>query len=332
MKNQMQRDNHVLVTGGAGYIGSHACKALFDAGYTPVTYDNLSRGNEWAVQWGPLEIGDILDGNRLDEVFSRYRPCAVMHFAALAYVGESVTDPLSYYRNNVTGSINLLRHMVQNGIDKLVFSSTCAVYGIPESLPLTEDHGRAPINPYGQTKAMVEQVLSDLSATGAIRFVSLRYFNAAGADPGGAIGEAHEPETHLIPLVLQVANGQRSHVDIYGTDYDTPDGTCIRDYIHVNDLADAHLKALEYLDKGGDSSFYNLGTEHGYSVKQIVENASRISGKRIEVKTTERRPGDPPCLVADAARIKNELGWAAHNSDIDTLLGSAWQWLIKGRI
>ena len=323
---------NVIVTGGAGYIGSHACKALSRSGFTPITFDNLSRGHEWAVKWGPLEKGDILDEDRLDEVFSKYTPCAVMHFAALAYVGESVTNPLKYYRNNVTGTHNLLNRMITNGIDKFIFSSTCAIYGNPEVIPINEEHVKNPINPYGNTKATVEAMLADLSQTNLLSYISLRYFNAAGADPDSEIGECHEPETHLIPLVLEAAASIRSHVEVYGNDYDTPDGTCIRDYIHATDLADAHIRALEYLLDGGSSNFYNLGTENGYSVNEIIENAKQVSGKVINVRVISRRPGDPPVLIADSSKIKQKLGWTLKYSDINLIMSSAWQWQTKNQL
>jgi UDP-arabinose 4-epimerase len=324
-------NNTILVTGGAGYIGSHACKALAGAGYQPVTYDNLSRGHASAVKWGALEVGDVLDADRLDEVFCQYRPCAVMHFAALAYVGESVSEPVKYYQNNVVGTFTLLNRMMVHDVRKFIFSSTCAIYGIPDRLPLTETHAQNPINPYGKTKAVVEQMLADFSATGDLRYVSLRYFNAAGADPDGDLGEDHEPETHLLPLILQVAAGKRSHINIYGDDYDTPDGTCIRDYIHVSDLIDAHIRALEYLLGGGQSEFYNLGTEQGYSVREIIDRAQKITGKDIEFKIAARRAGDPPSLVADASKIRNALGWSVPHSDIDTVLSNAWSWHTRDR-
>ena len=326
MKMNSKPTKHVVVTGGAGYIGSHACKALAGAGFVPVTFDNLCRGHEWAVKWGPLEIGDILDPDRLKQVFNQYQPCAVMHFAALAYVGESVTHPMLYYRNNVLGSYTLLECMLDHGIDKFIFSSTCAVYGVPAEVPITETHHKSPINPYGNTKAIIENMLEDLSTINKLEYVSLRYFNAAGADPDGEVGEDHEPETHLIPLVLQTAAGKRSHVNIFGEDYATPDGTCIRDYIHVTDLADAHIKALAYLLDGGQSNFFNLGTETGYSVKQIIERAQKITGKDIDIRSAARRPGDPPVLVADSSKIKQELRWSPAHSDLDTTLTNAWTW------
>ena len=238
---------NILVTGGAGYIGSHTCKALAKAGFTPITYDNLTSGHEWAVRWGPLARGDILDRDRLDEVFRQYQPSAVMHFAAYAYVDESVEQPLKYYRNNVAGALNLLDVMREHGVNYIVFSSTCATYGLPQAIPMPEDHPQNPVNPYGASKLMVERMLTDFGTAYGLRSISLRYFNAAGADPDGEIGEDHDPETHLIPLVLETAAGRRPNITIYGTDYDTPDGTCIRDYVHVTDLAKAHVLALKAL-------------------------------------------------------------------------------------
>jgi len=319
-------EKNIIVTGGAGYIGSHACKALAEAGFTPICFDNLSCGHKWAVKWGPLEVGDILDENRLSDVLHKYKPSAVMHFAALSYVGESVTNPLEYYRNNVIGSYSLLKNMLSHEIEKIIFSSTCAVYGNPSDIPLTEKHIKNPINPYGNTKAVVENMMEDLSLINKIKYVSLRYFNAAGADLDGEIGELHNPETHLIPLVLQTAAGSRTHIDVYGNDYATPDGTCIRDYIHVTDLADAHIKALEYLLEGGKSNIYNLGTETGYSVNEIIDQASIITGKEIATLIAPRRPGDPPSLIADSTKIRQELNWKLRYSELGSILSTAWNW------
>ncbi len=318
--------NTILVTGGAGYIGSHACKALDNAGYTPITYDNLVYGHEWAVQWGPFEKGDILDRTRLDQVIKKYQPAAIMHFAAYAYVGESVDQPGKYYRNNVTGSLSLLEAMRDNGIKQFIFSSTCATYGEPQHIPMTEDHQQAPINPYGHSKLMIEQMLSDFDTAHNIKSVSLRYFNAAGADPDGDTGEDHDPETHLVPLVLDAAMGKRENITIFGDDYDTEDGTCIRDYIHVTDLADAHVKALKYLEQGGNTTKYNLGNGKGFSVKEVIETAKKITGKDITAVTGKRRPGDPPRLVGDATKIKKELNWQPQYADLETIIKTAWQW------
>lgn len=324
-----QHSRNVLVTGGAGYIGSHACKALAAHGFTPICYDNLSRGHGWAVQWGPLEQAELLDQGKLEDVLRHYNPCAVMHFAALAYVGESVSEPALYYRNNVGGSLVLLQAMLAAGIRHFVFSSTCATYGTPRRLPMTEDHPQDPINPYGASKLMIERILMDFSMAYGLRSVSLRYFNAAGADPEAEIGEAHNPETHLIPLALKAAAGDLPQLDIYGDDYDTSDGTCIRDYIHVSDLARAHVLALEYLLDGGATDAFNLGSESGFSVNEIVGVAEKITGKKIPTRIAPRRPGDPPCLIADSSRIKQALSWNPKNMDIDTIISTAWAWQQK---
>lgn len=322
----MSNTRSVLVTGGAGYIGSHACKALAKAGYTPVSYDNLVYGHEAAVKWGPLEVGDILDRARLDEVIQRYHPAAVMHFAAFAYVGESVENPAKYYRNNVVGSLNLVEACQSQGIDKFVFSSTCATYGVPAEIPMTESHPQQPVNPYGQSKLMIEQILKDFDHAYGLRSISLRYFNAAGADPDGETGEEHEPETHLIPLVLDAAAGKRPHITIYGDDYDTSDGTCIRDYIHVSDLADAHVLALDVLEQGAPSAAYNLGNGNGFSVLEVIESARKVTGIDITAQYGERRAGDPAKLIADAGLIRSELGWQPGYPDIETIIQTAWDW------
>jgi UDP-glucose-4-epimerase GalE len=320
---------NILVTGGAGYIGSHTCKALSKAGLTPVTYDNLVTGHEASVKWGPLERGDILDRARLDAVLQKYQPLAVLHFAAYAYVGESVTQPAKYYRNNVSGALTLLEAMRDHGVTQVVFSSSCATYGTPRSMPIGEDHPQNPINPYGASKLIVERMLADFGAAYNLRSVSLRYFNAAGADPDGEIGEDHEPETHLIPLVLKAAAGESSNITIYGTDYDTPDGTCIRDYVHVTDLAEAHVLAFTALGEGCDSSSYNLGTGHGFSVREVIRTANVVSGQNIPVAEGSRRPGDPARLVADAKRAKVELGWDPQYGDLRQIIATAWNWMLK---
>ncbi len=316
----------ILVTGGAGYIGSHACKALARAGFLPVSYDSLEHGHADAVRWGPLEQGALADRARLDDVIDRHRPIAVMHFAAYAYVGESVRDPGKYYHNNVAGSLGLLEAMRDHGIDKLVFSSTCATYGVPQRLPLTEDHPQQPINPYGASKWMVERMLADFDAAHGLRSMSLRYFNAAGADPDGEAGERHDPETHLIPLVLEAATGTRPDITVFGSDYATPDGTCIRDYIHVSDLADAHVLALQALLGGAATTAYNLGNGKGFSVREVIDCARRVTGRDIAVSEGARRPGDPAVLVGDASRIRRELGWSPNYADLDTIIGTAWRW------
>jgi UDP-arabinose 4-epimerase len=316
----------ILVTGGAGYIGAHACKALARAGYVPVTYDNLVYGHRSAVKWGPLEEGDISDRKRLESVIGKYKPLVVMHFAAYAYVGESVEKPSKYYHNNVVGALTLLEAMRSCGIDKIIFSSTCATYGMPEQIPIAEDHPQKPINPYGRSKLMIEWMLQDFSAAYDLKYVSLRYFNAAGADPDAEIGEDHDPETHLIPLILDVASGRRDHLDIFGTDYDTPDGTCIRDYIHVTDLADAHLLSLEYLLDGGKCNVFNLGNGNGFSVREVIETASKISGCDIPCAESERRAGDPPVLIGSSDKIQKELGWRPEFQSLDTIVETAWRW------
>ena len=327
----MNSRRNILVTGGAGYIGSHACKALAQAGFVPIAYDNLSFGHEWAVKWGRFEKGDILDRARLDKVLATYKPTAVMHFAAYAYVGESVEDPAKYYRNNVVGSLSLLEAMREHGVGQIVFSSTCATYGVPQTVPIPDDHPQSPINPYGASKLMIERILTDFGAAYGMRSISLRYFNAAGADPDGEIGEDHDPETHLIPLVLEAAAGNRPNITIHGTDYDTPDGTCIRDYIHVTDLAEAHVLALEALRGGCDSASFNLGTGKGFSVREVIDTATTITGRSIPVVEGPRRPGDPSRLIADAARAKRELGWRPQYDHLNPMVATAWNWISKHR-
>lgn len=321
----------ILVTGGAGYIGSHTCKALSRAGFEPVTFDSLVYGHEWAVKWGPLVKGDILDGQALDAVFAEYKPVAVMHFAAFAYVGESVSDPEKYYRNNVAGTLSLLSAMRRAGCANIVFSSTCATYGVPQDLPLREDHPQKPINPYGWTKLMMEQTLRDFDHAYAIKHASLRYFNAAGADPDGEIGEDHDPETHLIPLVIHATQGRRGHVEIFGTDYDTRDGTCVRDYIHVADLAQAHILALDHLRRKRESLTVNLGTGNGQTVREVIGAVEKVSGKITPVKEGPRRPGDPPGLYARADKAMELLGWKPALGDIETIVSTAWNWHEKHR-
>jgi UDP-glucose-4-epimerase GalE len=316
----------ILVTGGAGYVGSHVCKALAAAGHTPVVYDNLGRGHREFVRWGPLEVGDVSDAARLDAVFARHRIDAVMHFAALAYVGESVGDPALYYRNNVGGTLELLEAMRRAGVRRLVFSSTCATYGVPERMPITEDLPQQPINPYGMSKLVVERVLRDYDAAYGLRSVSLRYFNAAGCDPDGEVGEDHDPETHLIPRVLMAADGALPHVEIFGTDYPTPDGTCLRDYVHVTDLAEGHVQALGYLERGGATTAVNLGTGRAFSVREVIAAAERATGRRVPVSEAARRAGDPPVLVADATRARAVLGFAPRFTEIEPVVATAWRW------
>jgi UDP-arabinose 4-epimerase len=327
----MPDSRRVLVTGGAGYIGSHACKALSKAGYLPVTFDSLVYGHEWAVKWGPLERGDILDRARVDDLMAQYRPIAIMHFAAFAYVGESVSDPGKYYRNNVAGSLNLLESARDHGVDKFIFSSTCATYGVPDRLPITEDTPQRPINPYGASKLMVERMLADFDAAHGLRSIALRYFNAAGADPDGEIGEWHEPETHLVPLVLDAASGRRPGVTVFGADYDTPDGTCIRDYIHVTDLANAHVQALGALEMGSQSTVYNLGNGEGFSVLDVVHAVERVTGLTVPASRGDRRVGDPAALVSDAALARDELGWQPQITSIDEIVRTAWAWHQKSK-
>lgn len=317
----------ILVTGGAGYIGSHACKALARAGYTPVVYDNLSRGHRHAVRWGPLIEGDLADKTRLVDALRAHRVSAIIHFAALAYVGESVIDPELYYRNNLSGSLTLLAAMRQAGIATIVFSSTCAVYGSPATLPLRETSATAPVSPYGETKLAIERMLHWYALAYGMRYVALRYFNAAGADPDGDIGEQHEPETHLLPRVLRAALGIGDPVEIYGTDYPTPDGTAIRDYVHVTDLADAHVRALGYLaDGGGPSRAINLGTGCGASVREVIAAVEQITGRRVPQHITERRPGDASILVADPGLARSLLGWQPGHSDLAAIVRTALMW------
>ena len=317
--------SNVLVVGGAGYIGSHACKALHKAGYTPVVYDNLVYGHEDAVKWGPFEKGDLLDAARLDTVLSRYKPVCVMHFAAFAYVGESVTDPSKYYGNNITGSLALLDAMRRNGVDTIVFSSTCATYGEVDTLPIIETLPQNPVSPYGYSKLVVENALRDYGRAYGLKWVAMRYFNAAGLDPDGDLGERHDPETHAIPLALLAAMRQ-TEFNVFGTDYDTPDGTAIRDYIHVCDLADAHVRAIAYLQNGGESTAFNLATGRGTSVKEILSAVEKAVGSPVPVKYAPRRAGDAPVLYATGEKARTLLGWVPEYTDIDLIVKTAADW------
>lgn len=316
----------ILVCGGAGYIGSHINKALHQEGYETVVFDSLIYGHREAVKWGTFVKGDLANPDDLEAVFRNHDIDAVFHFAAFTYVGESVEDPEKYYYNNVGNTLNLLKVMRKYGCNKIVFSSTCATYGEPEKLPLTEDMPQHPINPYGATKLMVERIFKDYHAAYGLEFVVLRYFNAAGAGPDGEIGESHNPETHLIPLVLDAASGKRADIKVFGTDYDTPDGSCIRDYVHVTDLASAHLLALHHLEAERGSDFFNLGNARGTSVLEVVEAARRVTGRDFKVTLTERRPGDPPKLVGSSEKAMRVLGWRPRFADIDTIVAHAWNW------
>ena len=317
---------NILVTGGAGYIGSHTAKALSRAGYRPVTYDSLVYGRRHAVKWGPFVEGDIADTAKLERVIKDEAIDAIVHFAAFAYVGESVTKPEIYFQNNVVGSLSLLDAMRHTGVKPIVFSSTCATYGMPDRMPITEDTLQRPINPYGETKLMIERALAWYGPAHDIRSVSLRYFNACGADPEGEIGEEHDPETHLIPLILDAALGKRAAIDVFGTDYPTPDGTAVRDYIHVQDLADAHVKALSYLFEGGATTQVNLGTGTGNSVTEVIDAVERVTGRKVPKRLVARRAGDPPELVADPSKANSLLGWRPRMSDIDSIIRTAWAW------
>ena len=317
---------NVLVTGGAGYIGSHTAKALHAAGLRPIALDNLVYGHREAVRWGPLVEADFWDADALRAVFAQYRPVAVIHFAAYAYVGESVAHPDKYYANNVVGTIRMLDELREHGCPPIIFSSSCATYGIPATLPITEEHPQRPINPYGRTKAMVEQVIADYGQAYRFSHASLRYFNAAGADADGEIGEVHEPETHLLPLVIQAALGQRLSVDVFGDDYDTPDGTAVRDYTHVSDLASAHVLAARHLLDGGPSVTLNLGSGHGHTVRQVISAVEAECGRPVPLRMAPRRPGDPGALYADVRRAAEVLGWKPVASDLANIVRTATRW------
>lgn len=316
----------VLVCGGAGYIGSHVNKELWQEGYETVVFDNLVYGHREAVKWGDLVVGDLSSIEDIEKVFQQYKIDAVLHFAAYAYVGESVGSPEKYYYNNVVNTLNLLNVMKKYDCKKIVFSSTCATYGEPETVPITEDMSQNPINPYGATKLMVERIFKDYHTAYGLDFAVLRYFNAAGADPDGEIGESHTPETHIIPLILDAAAGKREDIKVFGTDYPTPDGSCIRDYIHVKDLATAHVLALKNIMNGGESDFFNLGNTKGTSVLELCDSAKRVTGRDFKVTLVERREGDPAILVGSADKIKRVLGWTPIYGDIDTIVTHAWKW------
>lgn len=318
----------ILVTGGAGYIGSHACKALAAAGHEPIVYDNLLYGHEDNVKWGPFEQGDVRDADRLDMVFARHKPDFVMHFAALAYVGESMTEPAKYYGTNVGGSITLLDAMRRASCDKIIFSSTCATYGEPDVLPITEATPQAPVNPYGMTKLIIERTIQDYARAYGLRWVAFRYFNAAGCDPDGELGERHDPETHVIPLAIEAAldDGGQRRFRVMGTDYSTPDGTCLRDYIHVSDLAEAHVRGVDYLLGDGASTAFNLATGVPTSVRRIVDAVEKATGRSVPTDYAPRRAGDPSSLYASADMARNGLGWVPRYIDIEETIATAARW------
>lgn len=316
----------ILVTGGAGYIGSHACKALARAGYTPVTFDNLVTGWRDAVKFGPFEQGDLLDRARLDEVFATYRPAAVMHFAALSLVADSMTDPGLYWRNNVTGSLTLIEAAVAAGCLQFVFSSTCATYGEQDGVTLDETCVQAPINAYGASKRAIEDMLKNFGAAHGLASVIFRYFNVAGADPDAEVGEFHQPETHLIPLMLQAIDGQRDGLTVFGTDYDTPDGSCIRDYVHVCDLVDAHVLGLQWLEAGKGSEVFNLGTGRGFSVLEVIEQSRAVTNRAVPYTVGARRAGDATKLVSGSTRAQELLGWRPQRSRLKDMVEDAWTW------
>ena len=317
---------NILVTGGAGYIGSHACKALKAAGYTPVTYDNLSTGWQDAVKFGPFEQGDLTDRARLDQIFAAYHPVAVMHFAALSQVGESMREPGLYWHNNVAGSLNLLQAAVEAECKNFVFSSTCATYGDQDNVILDETSAQHPINAYGASKRAIEDMLRDFEVAYDLRHVIFRYFNVAGCDPAGEVGEFHQPETHLIPLMLDAIEGKRDALTIFGTDYDTPDGTCIRDYVHVCDLVDAHILGLKWLEDDKGSRVFNLGTGSGFSVREVIDQSAAITNRPVPVVDGPRRPGDCTKLVSGSTRAEAELGWRPVRSTLDKMVADAWRW------
>jgi len=316
----------IFVTGGAGYIGSHVVKALGGEGHEIMVFNNLSTGHEWAVLYGTLVKGDLSEHGAVDKALKQFQPDAVIHFAASIQVEESVREPLKYYRNNVVNTVNLLDAMAKHHINRFIYSSTAAVYGIPERIPVDEAAPLAPINPYGASKVMIEKVLKDLSHATDFRYIALRYFNVAGADPDGRIGQAYKEATHLITRALKTAKGEHQKLLIYGTDYPTPDGTCIRDYIHVNDLARAHLAALSYLNSSGNSDVMNCGYGHGFSVREVVDAAKKVTDTDFAVEEAPRRPGDPPALVADSTRLRSTTGWTPQHDDLEFIIKTAWEW------
>ena len=321
---------NIIVTGGAGYIGSHACKALKAAGYTPITIDNLITGWRDAVKFGPFEQVDLCDRDQLDPIFEKYKPAAVMHFAALSQVGESMKEPEKYWRNNVLGSLNLIEACVKHNVKNFVFSSTCATYGDQDNVVLDENSTQLPINSYGASKKAVEEILWNMEQAYGLNSVIFRYFNVAGADPDGEIGEFHQPETHLVPLILQAIDGQRDAFTIFGTDYETPDGTCIRDYVHVCDLVDAHILGLRHLEGGGASSVFNLGTGSGFSVRAMIKEAGAITNRPVPVVEGDRRPGDCTKLVSGSQKAKDVLGWNPQRSTPKEMITDAWRWHNSG--
>ena len=320
----------MIVTGGAGYIGSHACKALHNAGYTPVTVDNLSTGWSEAVKFGPFEEVDLLDRTKLDQVFKLYQPHAVMHFAAFSQVGESVDDPIKYWRNNVMGSLNLFQACAEHGCERIIFSSTCATYGDHDNVVLTEASDQRPLNAYGSSKRAVEEMLRQISKSTGLKYAIFRYFNVAGADPEGDIGEFHQPETHLIPLILDAIDGKRDEITIFGTDYETPDGTCIRDYVHVCDLVDAHVLGLNWLENGGSNQVFNLGTGTGFSVREVIEHAGIVTNRVVPVLEGNRREGDCTKLVSGSELARMDLGWEPKRSSLRYMITDAWRWHQSG--
>jgi UDP-glucose-4-epimerase GalE len=321
----------VLVTGGAGYIGSHVCKALAASGFSPVTFDNLETGHRWAVKWGPFELGDLANPDRLNQVLAWHRPVAVLHFAGYAYVGESVSDPMKYYRNNVGGTLNLLKAMIPSGVRHLIFSSSCTTYGTPGAIPLSEAHPQHPNSPYGSSKYMVERILADCREGHGLQSVALRYFNAAGADPDGESGEDHDPETHIIPRALMVAAGELDHIEIFGTSHPTPDGTCVRDYVHVSDLAVGHVSALCRLLEGHALPSMNLGLGRGYSVKEVISAVQKVTGSNIAVREAPPRPGDNAVLIANGGLARRVLGFNPRFTTLEDMVGTAWDWFRQHR-